>query len=103
MRTREAEIARLQASARAGLEGHRQEVSRLRQPGESAAAHPADLQKLLTADEALLSFYFGRFDSFVWVLRKDGPVQFARLDTRLGDIERQGDQASRGAGTAMPR
>src|SRR5258708_4948004 len=47
---------------------------------------PADLQKQLADDEALLSFYFGRFDSFVWVLRKDGPVQFARIDMKLGDI-----------------
>jgi CHAT domain-containing protein len=47
---------------------------------------PADLQKQLTADETLLSFYFGRFDSFVWALRKEGPVQFAHLNTRLGDV-----------------
>jgi CHAT domain-containing protein len=47
---------------------------------------PADLQKQLAADEALLSFYFGRLDSYVWVLRKDGPVQFARIDTKLGDM-----------------
>ena len=45
-----------------------------------------DLQKQLTDDEALLSFYFGRFDSFVWVLRKDGPVQFARIEMTLGDL-----------------
>ena len=37
------------------------------------------MQKQLADDEALLSFYFGRFDSFVWVLRKEGPVQFARI------------------------
>ena len=30
----------------------------------------ADLQKQLADDEALLSFYFGRFDSFVWVAQK---------------------------------
>ena len=46
----------------------------------------ADLQKQLTADEALLSFYFGRFDSFVWVVRKDAPVQFARLALSVGDL-----------------
>jgi hypothetical protein len=47
---------------------------------------PTDLQKQLSGDEALLSFYFGRFDSFVWVLRKDGPVQFMRIDMKLDDI-----------------
>jgi CHAT domain-containing protein len=44
------------------------------------------VQKQLADDEALLSFYFGRFDSFLWVLRKDGPVQFVRIDMRLGDL-----------------
>lgn len=46
----------------------------------------SDLQKQLTGDEALLSFYFGRFDSFVWVVRKDMPVQFARLGLSVGDL-----------------
>ena len=45
-----------------------------------------DLQKHLADDEALLSFYFGRFDSFVWVLRKGSPVQFARVTMTLGDL-----------------
>src|SRR6267378_3668328 len=45
-----------------------------------------DIQKLLTNDEALLSFYFGRFDSFVWVLRKDSPIQFARIKMTVGDL-----------------
>jgi CHAT domain-containing protein len=46
----------------------------------------ADLQKQLADDEALLSFYFGRFDSFVWVARKDSPVKFSRLRMTLGDL-----------------
>jgi CHAT domain-containing protein len=45
-----------------------------------------DLQKQLTDDEALLSFYFGRLDSFVWVVRKDSPIQFARIKMTLGDL-----------------
>src|SRR5262245_29981240 len=46
----------------------------------------ADLQKQLADDEALLSFYFGRFDSFVWVARKDSPVRFSRIKMTLGDL-----------------
>jgi CHAT domain-containing protein len=46
----------------------------------------ADLQKYLADDEAMLSFYFGRFDSFVWVVRKDNPVQFARIKMSIGDL-----------------
>jgi CHAT domain-containing protein len=45
-----------------------------------------DLQKQLADDEAMLSFYFGRFDSFVWVARKGSPVKFARLKLTLGDL-----------------
>jgi CHAT domain-containing protein len=46
----------------------------------------ADLQKYLADDEALLSFYFGRFDSFVWLVRKGNPVQFARIKMSIGDL-----------------
>jgi CHAT domain-containing protein len=46
----------------------------------------ADAQKQLADDEAMLSFYFGRLDSFVWVARKAGPVKFARIKTTLGDL-----------------
>jgi CHAT domain-containing protein len=46
----------------------------------------ADLRKQLTDDEALLSFYFGRFDSFVWVVRKDSQVQFSRIKMTVGDL-----------------
>lgn len=45
-----------------------------------------EIQKHLADDEALLSFYFGRLDSFVWVLRKDSPVQFSRIKMTLGDL-----------------
>lgn len=46
----------------------------------------ADLQKQLADDEVLLSFYFGSFDSFVWVARKGSPVKFARLKMKIGDL-----------------
>ncbi len=46
----------------------------------------ADLQKQLADDEAMLSFYFGRFDSFVWIARKDSPVRFSRIKMTLGDL-----------------
>jgi CHAT domain-containing protein/tetratricopeptide (TPR) repeat protein len=53
------------------------------------APTPEAIQKQLTEDEAMLSFYFGRFDSFVWVVRKEVPVHFARLNIRLGDLNAQ--------------
>jgi len=46
----------------------------------------ADLQKQLADDEAMLSFYFGRFDGFVWVARKGSPVKFVRLRITLGEL-----------------
>jgi CHAT domain-containing protein/tetratricopeptide (TPR) repeat protein len=46
----------------------------------------ADIQKHLADDEAMLSFYFGRFDSFVWAVRKDGAVKFSRIKMTLGDL-----------------
>jgi CHAT domain-containing protein len=41
----------------------------------------------LTDDEALLSFYFGRFESFVWVVSKSGPVSFARIALSAAQLD----------------
>ena len=38
-----------------------------------------DICASLRAYEALLSFYFGRRESFVWAIPKDGPIAFAPL------------------------
>jgi hypothetical protein len=36
-----------------------------------------ELRKALRPDEALVSFYLGNFNSFVWVVPKQGPIAFA--------------------------
>ena len=80
------EIARLQATHAQILKDLAKKFPDYGNLVNPAAPSPVDLQKQLTADEALLSFYFGRFDSFVWILRKDQPVQFVRIETTLGDM-----------------
>ena len=82
----EAEIARLQAARVQGLKDIARKFPNYGDLVNPPLPTPADLQKQLTDDEAMLSFYFGRFDSYVWVLRKEGPVRFARIDVKLGDI-----------------
>jgi CHAT domain-containing protein len=82
----QAEIARLQANRSQALKDIARKFPSYGDLVNPPPPGPADLQKQLTGDEALLSFYFGRADSFVWVLRKEGPVQFARIDTKLGDL-----------------
>jgi CHAT domain-containing protein len=82
----QAEIVRLQAAQTQALKEIAKKFPNYGNLVNPAPPSVADLQAQLTGDEALLSFYFGRFDSFVWVLRKDGPVQFARIDAKLGDI-----------------
>lgn len=86
LKTTQSEIAALQAARAQTLK----DISR-KFPDYGNLVNPpppnaSDLQKQLAGDEALLSFYFGRFDSFVWVVRKDGPVQFARIKMTLGDL-----------------
>ena len=86
LKATQAEIAALQA-ARAQTLG---EIAR-KFPEYGNLVNPpppgaADIQKQLADDEALLSFYFGRYDSFVWVLRKDSPVQFSRIRMSIGDL-----------------
>src|SRR5262249_25468892 len=50
---------------------------------------PEAIQAVLTDDEALVSFYFGRFDSFVWVVRKGSPVSFARLGMTSAELDKE--------------
>jgi CHAT domain-containing protein len=86
VRATQAEIAALQAvrtQTRRDIARKFPEYGNLVNPPPPNAV---DIQKQLADDEALLSFYFGRFDSFVWVLRKDSPIQFARIKMALGDL-----------------
>jgi CHAT domain-containing protein len=82
----EAEIARLQAARVQSLKDIARKFPSYGELVNPGLPTPADLQKQLAGDEALLSFYFGRFDSYLWVLRKEGPVRFVRIDIKVGDI-----------------
>ena len=47
----------------------------------------SELRAALRDDEVLLSFYFGRSNGFVWTLRKQGPIRFARLDMTARQLD----------------
>ncbi|MGY8664562.1 CHAT domain-containing tetratricopeptide repeat protein [Bradyrhizobium sp. UFLA05-109] len=47
----------------------------------------AEIRATLADNEAMLSFYFGQNGSFVWAVPKSGPVAFAAVNARIGDIE----------------
>lgn len=47
----------------------------------------AEIRATLADDEAMLLFYFGQNGSFVWAVPKSGPVAFAAVQARIGDIE----------------
>ncbi|WP_306558279.1 MULTISPECIES: CHAT domain-containing protein [Bradyrhizobium] len=47
----------------------------------------AEIRATLADGEAMLSFYFGQSGSFVWAVPKSGPVAFAAVNARIGDIE----------------
>lgn len=82
----QAEIASLQASKAKALKDIAQKFPQYGNLVNPPPPAVADVQKQLADDEAMLSFYFGRFDSFVWVARKSGPVKFARIKITLGDL-----------------
>src|SRR5258708_6515022 len=86
LRTTQAEIAALQTARTQTLKEIAKKFPQYGNLVNPPPPNAVDLQKQLTDDEALLSFYFGRFDSFVWVVRKDSPVQFARIRMTLGDL-----------------
>ena len=83
----QAEIAKLQATganARREIAGKFPQYANLIDP---APATPADVRALLNPEEAVISYYFGRFNSFVWVISKSGDVKFSPLGMTLGDLE----------------
>jgi CHAT domain-containing protein len=46
-----------------------------------------DVRSSLQPGEVLTSFYFGRNQSFVWAIPKDGPIGFSVIPASLGEIE----------------
>ena len=52
-----------------------------------AAPTPDAIQAALTDDEALISFYFGRFEGFVWVVRRSVPITFSRIGLNAAQLE----------------
>ena len=52
-----------------------------------APPSPDAIQAALSDDEALVSFYFGRFDSFVWVVRKGIPASFSRIGVSAAQLD----------------
>ena len=47
----------------------------------------ADVRAVLHDDEAMLSFYFGENESFVWAIAKSGPVRFKALSITSGELD----------------
>lgn len=47
----------------------------------------AEIRAALAEGEAMLSFYFGQNGSFVWAVPKVGPIAFAEIKAKIGDIE----------------
>lgn len=82
----QAEIASLQAAKAQTLKDIARKFPDYGNLTNPPPPNALDVQKLLNADEAMLSFYFGQYDSFVWVVRKDTPVQFARIKMTVGGL-----------------
>jgi CHAT domain-containing protein len=47
----------------------------------------SEIRATLADNEAMLSFYFGQDSAFVWAVPKSGPIAFATVNARIGDVE----------------
>jgi len=57
---------------------------------ELVSPKPPNVQEIratLTENEAMLSFYFGQDSAFVWAVPKSGPIAFAAVNAKIGDVE----------------
>ena len=71
--------------------GARNEIAR-RFPSYAALIDPKPptldgIRQTMRPGEAMLSFYFGNFGSFVWAVPKEGPAAFAPIGVTAGAIE----------------
>jgi CHAT domain-containing protein len=85
----QAEIEKL----RAGRDAAKNEIA-ARFPGYSNLVEPSpptvdEVRAVLRSDEAFLSFYFGREQSFVWALSKNRPLAFAVIETNARAMEKK--------------
>ena len=79
------------ASLRKDRQGARREIQR-RFPEYASLIRPPpttveDIRSSLKADEALLSFYFGNRESFVWAIPKEGQIAFAPLSLNAVELQ----------------
>jgi len=57
---------------------------------ELVSPKPPNVQEIratLADGEAMLSFYFGQDSAFVWAVPKSGPIAFAAVNAKIGDVE----------------
>ena len=57
---------------------------------ELVSPKPPNVQEIratLADGEAMLSFYFGQDSAFVWAVPKSGPIAFAPVNAKIGDVE----------------
>lgn len=52
-----------------------------------APATPSEVRSFLKPNEAVISFFFGRFNSYVWAISKTKDVKFATLNLTLAELE----------------
>jgi CHAT domain-containing protein len=87
MKTLQADIEKLRNArdaAKRELAGKFRDYASLVEPAPPSAD---DIRAVMRADEAFLSFYFGREASFVWAVPKTGPVAFAAIPVSAGELE----------------
>jgi CHAT domain-containing protein len=48
-----------------------------------------DIKAILRPDEAFVSFYFGRHDSFVWAFNRTGQAAFAAIGASSGEVDKK--------------
>lgn len=83
----QAQIAKLQAMRTDAQKQIAQKFPDYASLTKPAPPTPEAVQQVLADDEALISFYFGRFDGYVSVVRKGVPIKIARLGVSAGQLE----------------
>jgi CHAT domain-containing protein len=77
--TARADLAKLKAAHAAASKNIAKRFPQYAELVEPPPVTPVEIRNFLRPDEALLSFYFGRGNSFVWAVPKQGPIKFTRI------------------------
>ncbi len=87
VRAAQTDLAKLNTEHTAAMKNIAKKFPEYAELVEPPPVTSAEIRQYLRPDEAFVSFYFGRNNSFVWAVPKRGPIRFNRVQLSVRDLD----------------